>query len=157
VKFSASLVFAALLLVSLAAKAALIAPAPDPDSRLVAREAAAMLRERGFLTAFERRPLGVLVHGRRGGCRLLVVDYNPYGTFAATIAARSAPVGPLRFAYRGELYRRAPKLVPLIDFYLYRELRRVGISARRHPIAAIASRGCDLAGFDWRRLSAFPD
>lgn len=156
-RFSASLAFAALLAVSLAAKAALIAPAPEPDSRRVAREAAAMLRDDDYRVAFERRPMGMLVHARRGGCRLLVVDYNPYGTFAPVIAARAAPVGPLRFVYRGELYSKAPKLVPLIDFYLYRELRRVGIDARRHPVAAVASQGCDLARFDWRRLAAFPD
>lgn len=156
-KFSASFAFAALLLISLAAKAALIAPAPEPDSHRVAGEAAAMLRDQGFLTAFESRPLGILVHARRGGCRLLVVDYNPYGTFAATIAERARPVGPLRFVYRGELYAQAPKLVPLLDFYVYRELRRVGIGARRHPIAAIAWQGCDLARFDWRRLAAMPD
>jgi hypothetical protein len=157
VRYSASVAFAALLLVSLAAKAVVTAPAPQPDSRRLATAAAAMLRGHGFLTALERRPLGILVHGRRGGCRLFVGDYTPYGTFAPTFAARARLVGPLHFAYRGELYGHAPKLAPLFDFYLYRELRRVGVRVHRHPITAIASRGCDLAGFDWRRLAAVPD
>lgn len=157
VRFSASLAFAALLLVSLAAKAALTAPAPEPDGRRLAVEAAAMLGGQGFVTAFEQRPLGTLVHGRRGDCRLLVGDYTPYGTFADIFAARARPVGPLRFVYRGAFYARAPKLVPLTEFYIYRELRRIGIPARRRPLIAVAaSPGCDLRMFDWQGLAALP-
>jgi hypothetical protein len=146
-----------LVLVSLAAKAALIAPAPVPNSRRVAIEAAAMLGARGFATAFERRPLGTLLHARREGCRMLLGDYAPSGLFAVTFAERALPVGPLRFVYRGRIYTQAPKLVPVTDFYLYRELRRLGIGAERHPIVAVASRGCALPRFDWRRLAALPD
>jgi hypothetical protein len=159
VKFSvASLGFTALLFASLAMKAFLTAPAPEPDSLRFVGEAAAMLGAEHFATGFDRRPFGILVDGRRGGCRLRVGDYSPYGTFADRFAERARPVGPLHFAYRGVLYVRAPKLVPLIDFYIRRELRRVGLPAARHPIAAVAaSPGCDVARLDWHRLAAFPD
>ena len=157
-KFSASPIFAALLLVSLAAKAAVTAPSADPDPRRFAGEAAAMLRARGFATLFDRHTFAILVEGRRGSCRLLVGDYNPYGTFADRFDQLARPVGPLRFAYRGALHAQAPKVVPLLDFYMSRELRRVGFHARRHPIVAVAaSPGCDLAPFDWGRLAALVD
>jgi hypothetical protein len=146
-----------LVLVTLAAKAALIAPAPEPNSRRVAIEAAAMLGARGFATAFERRPLGTLLHARRDGCRMLLGDYAPPEIFAVPFAERARPIGPVRFVYRGRIYAKAPKLVPLTDFYLYRELRRLGIGAERHPIVAVASRGCALSRFDWGRLAALPD
>lgn|GEM_PF-5692075 len=154
----ASLAFAALLLVSLAAKVALSAPTPSPDPARFGGMAAAMLARQGFVTAPELRPLGMLVHARRGGCRLMLGDYSPYGTFADVIAARARAVGPLRFVYRGAYYERAPKLLPLTDFYWWRELRRLGLAAPRHPVVAVAaSPQCRLASFDWGRLAALPD
>ena len=154
----ASLACAALLLVSLAAKAALSAPTPDPDPARFGSEAAAMLARHGFATAPELRPLGMLVHARRDGCRLMVADYNPYGTFADVIAARARALGPLRFVYRGAFYERAPKLLPLTEHYWWREQRRLGLAAPRHPIAAVAaSPQCRLELLDWDRLAVLPD
>jgi hypothetical protein len=158
VRFSASAVFAALLLVSLGAKAALTAPAAEPDPRRFAGEAAAMIRARGFAPRFDRHTFGILVEGRRGGCRLVIGDYTPYGTFADRFDQLAGPIGPLRFVYRGAFHTQAPKVVPLLDFYRVRELRRVGLPALRHPIAAVAaSPGCDLAPFDWSRVAAIAD
>ena len=154
----ASLAFAALLLASLAAKLALSAPTPVPDPARFGREAEAMLARQHFATAPELRPLGMLVHARRGDCRLMLGDYSPYGTFADVIAARAGAVGPLRFVYRGAFFDRAPKLVPLTDFYLWREQRRLGLAAPRHPIVAVAaSPRCRVESLDWRRLAALPD
>jgi hypothetical protein len=159
VKFSrASLAFAALLLVSLGAKAMSSAPTPTPDPRRFAAAAAATLHDQGFATAFERRPLGILVYAHRGGCRLMAGDYTPYGTFAEVFAARARPFGPLRFVYRAVVYDRAPKLVPLTDFYLWRERRRLGLAAPRHPIVAVAATpACGPTAPDWSRLAALAD
>jgi hypothetical protein len=154
---TASLAFAALLLASLAAKVALSAPTPDPDPASFGREAAAMLARQGFATAPELRPLGMLVHARRRDCRLMLGDYSPYGTFADVIAARAGAVGPLRYVYRGAFYESAPKLLPLTDFYWWREQRRLGLAAPRHPVVAVAaSPQCRLDWFDWSRLAALP-
>lgn len=155
---SASLLFAALLLLSLAAKAASTAPTPTPDPRRFASAAAESLRAEGFAVDFVRRPHGILVYARRGSCRLMAGDYTPYGTFADVFEARARRIGPLRFVYRGVSHDRAPKLVPLLDFYLWREWRRIGLAAPRHPILAVAaSPGCEAARLDWTRLSALPD
>jgi hypothetical protein len=117
-----------------------------------------MLRARGFAILFDRRTFGILVDGRRDGCRLVVGDYTPYGTFADRFDQLAEPIGPLRFVYRGAVHAQAPKLVPLLDHYRVRELRRVGLPALRHPIAAVAaSPGCDLTPFDWSRLAALAD
>jgi hypothetical protein len=155
---SASLVFCALLLVSLAAKAVSSAPTPTSDPRRFASAVAESLRAEGFVIGYERRPIGILVHARRGRCRLMAGDYTPYGTFAEVFEARARRLGPLGFVYRGEAYRKAPKFVPLLDFYLWREWRRLGLAAPRHPIVAVAaSPGCDSAGLDWTRVSALAD
>jgi hypothetical protein len=117
-----------------------------------------MLVRQGFATASELRPLGTLVYARRGACRLMLADYSPSGTFADPIAARAEAIGPLRFVYRGEVFDRAPKLIPLTDFYLWREQGRLGFAAPRHPIVAVAaSPQCRLESLDWSRLAALPD
>lgn len=155
---SASLLFAALLLVSLAAKTVSSAPTPTPDPRRFVSIAAGHLRAEGFAVAFDRRPHGIYVHARRGECRLMAADYTPYGTFAERFEARARRYGPPSFLYRGASYGRAPKLVPLLDFYLWREWRRLGLAAPRHPILAVAaSPGCDRVRLDWTGLSALPD
>jgi hypothetical protein len=157
VKPSPSLLFGALLLVSLAGKLAANQAAEGPDPRRFDAEAAAMLRSAGFAASVEQRPFGSLLHGSRGDCRLILAEYDPHGTFAALLGELAAPVGPLLFAWRGQIYTAAPRRRALLDFYLWRELRRVRIAAPRAPLAAwAASPGCDTHGLDWRRLASLP-
>ena len=154
---AASLVFVGLLLASLAGKLLAVAPAAAPDEELFAARAANLLRANGFAVRFERRPLGILTYGDRPGCRMMIGDYTPYGTFADIFAKRAEPIGPLAFAWRGETSREAPKLVPLTFFYLRRELLRLRMAAPRLPIAAVAaSPGCDIRSLDWMALATLP-
>jgi hypothetical protein len=157
VKPSPSVLFGALLALSLAGKLAANQAAEGPDPRRFDAEAAAMLRSAGFAAAVEHRPFGSLLHGSRGGCRMILAEYDPHGTFAALLGELAAPVGPLRFAWRGRTYTAAPRRRALLDFYLWRELRRVRIAAPRAPLAAwAASPGCDTQGLDWGRLASLP-
>ena len=155
-RFSAVIsVLAAALLMSLGAKLLANGPAAEPDQRLFAFRAEALLRAAGYEAVQDRRPFGILVYGRKQGCRAMIGDYTPYGTFADIFAQRAAPIGPLRFAWRGAVYEGAPKLLPLGEFYFRREAVRIGMNVPRAPIAAIAlSPGCampDLSG-----LAALP-
>ena len=152
-----SAAFGLLLLASLGGKLLANGPEPQPDQRLFAARAAALLRANGFATTSQARPLGILTHGRKPGCRIMVGDYTPYGTFADVFARHAAPIGPLRFAWRGTVHEEAPKLVPLGTFYLRREALRIGIAAPRSPIAAFAaSPGCNTEALDWTRLASLP-
>ena len=152
-----SLAFGLVLLASLGGKLLANRPAPEPDQQLFAARAGELLRANGFATTSEPRPLGILTHGRKAGCRIMIGDYTPYGTFADVFARHAAPIGPLRFAWRGTTYVEAPKLVPLATFYLRREALRIGIAAPRSPIAAFAaSPGCDTRALDWTRLASLP-
>ena len=154
---AASIALGAALLLSLGGKLLAVGPAAAPDQDMFAARAAETLRARGFAVRSERRPLGILTYGDRPGCRMMIGDYTPYGTFADTYARRAAPVGPLSFAWRGTLRAEAPKLVPLTLFYLRRELLRLGIEAPRFPIAAIAaSPGCDPRELNLAALSRLP-
>lgn len=154
---AASLAFAALIGLSLAGKLLANQAPPDPDRRAFDTSARSMLEAAGLATRSDARRFGTLLSGSSGGCRLILGEYDPHGTFAELFRHLAAPVGPLRFAWRGRVYARAPKTAGLAGFYVWRELRRVGVAAPRAPIAAwAASPGCDSARLDWSRLARLP-
>ena len=146
---AASLVLGAVLALSLGAKLLANRSAPEPDPGLFAERAQAVLRAAGYQAVQNRQPSTILVYGRKGACRAMIGDYTPYGTLADRFAQHAAPIGPLRFAWRGATYAEPPKLRPLTEYYVRRELLRIGLGTPRAPIAAIAlSPGCappDLA------------
>jgi hypothetical protein len=157
VRFSASAGFAALLALSLAGKLLANQAPPGADPGLFVRSAGAMLRDGGFEASVEPRKAVILVRGARGGCRLILGEYDPHGTFAELYRELAAPVGPLRFAWRGRVYEAAPKVRGLAAFYGWRELRRIGLAPPRAPIAAwAATPGCDTGRLDWGRLASLP-
>ncbi|MBV9929870.1 MAG: hypothetical protein JO013_02870 [Alphaproteobacteria bacterium] len=156
-KSSASLGFAALLAASLAGKLAANVAPPGPDPRLFDAAAAAMLREAGFAVSTERRGFGTLLIARRPACAVIVAEYDPHGTFAERHRELAAALGPLRYAWRGRVFDDVPKVAALTSFYVWRELRRVGVAAPRAPLAAwAAAPRCDISRIDWRRLASLP-
>jgi hypothetical protein len=146
-----SLLFGALLALGIGGKLASNRAVPDPNLGPFRAAGARLLRAQGF--SVWKDPAGPL-RGMRGGCRVLLGDYSPYGTFADLYAEMARPVGPLRYVFRGEVYERPPKLRPLMEFYVERELKRVGYVPRRHPVAAVAvTPGCVLDAAGWRSLA----
>jgi hypothetical protein len=146
-----SLLFAIVLALGLGGKIASNRPVPEPDLGPFRAAGERLLRAQGFTVW--KDPAGPL-RGRRGECRVLLGDYSPYGTFADLYAEMAEPVGPIQYVFRGSVYARPPKLRPLIEFYLERELRRVGYGPPRHPVAAVAvTPGCALDAGRWQSLS----
>jgi hypothetical protein len=150
-----SLALGGLLALSLGGKLLANGPAPEADQLLFAGRTQALLQAQGYEAVQDRRPFGILVYGEKKGCRAMIADYTPYGTLADAIALRAAPIGPLRFAWRGSAYDEAPKLLPLGQFYLRREAVRIGVAIPRSPIVAMAlSPGC--AAPDLGALKSLP-
>lgn len=153
----AELGFAAMLALTLGLKLAASTPQDEGDRQLIAATAADMLSSRGFAVRREVRPLGIVVAAQRGDCRLIAREYAPEGTFAATIADQARAIGPLRFAYRGELAAEPPKVRPLMATYVRRFEQRLGMTPPREPIVAIAAApACDVAALPWERLASLP-
>jgi hypothetical protein len=151
------LVVAAVLALTVGLKAASTRAVPAPDVELFASRAEALLQDAGFRTGRTVRPFGTVLFGRRGDCTLMVADYLPQGTFAEPIGRLGQSAGPLLYYWRGGIGETAPRLGPLIEYYIGRELRRVGFSPPRHPILALAgSQSCDLVAMDWTSLAALP-
>ncbi|MDB5698183.1 MAG: hypothetical protein JWN69_987 [Alphaproteobacteria bacterium] len=145
-----------LLVLSLGLKLGASRGEPPPDGQLFASQVSGFLEREGYSAAAELRPLGMMVTAQRDGCRLAIRNYPPHGTLAQTYARLARPVGPLHFVYRGRVTDRAPKLLPLIEYFIGRELRRLGVAAPRAPILAVAaSRGCDIGRLRWEAISTF--
>jgi hypothetical protein len=108
------------------------------------------LSERGFRTVVKHWPTGVVVHARREKCRLWVRDYTPHGTMRNVYEELAAPLGSIRYTYMGRTAKEPPKLDPLLRFFFHREMLRLGVSAPRYPIYAVASSaGCRIWSFEW--------
>jgi hypothetical protein len=128
-----------------------------PDAALFLARAEALLRGQGFTTARVVRRFGTVLIGSRGPCRLMVGDYPPDGTLAEPLAAEGRSVGPFHYVWAGETSERAPKFRPLVEFYVKRELGRVGFHPDRRPILAVAANaGCTGMPVDWTPLASLP-
>ena len=148
---------AAALVLTLGLKLLWTREAPVPDAALFVEQAEAALRSQGFATTRLVRRFGTVVTGQRGPCRLLVGDYPPDGTLAEPLAAEARAVGPLSWVWAGEAHERAPKFRPLLNYYVRRELGRLGIDIRRWPILAVATGpGCGGIRVDWTPLVILP-
>jgi hypothetical protein len=124
--------FAGILLISLAGKVAVNQPVAPVDKDNVAARLSAMLNAAGMeVVNYSDYSDGIAVSGERGSCRIWAMEYSSYGTMADVIARRAKSVGELRYVYRGEISDSAPRLQPLLDFYWWRERKRIGMNVPR--------------------------
>jgi hypothetical protein len=157
VKPSLRLAFIGLLTASLAGKLLANGAPPGPDPRLFEAAAVGMIRAAGFDAATERRKALTFVRGKANNCRLIVAEWDPHGTFDEFYRETARPVGPVRFAWRGDVQDSAPKAVALAQFYLWRELRRIRVAAPRAPVTVwAASPACDVRHMKWGQLASLP-
>ena len=148
---------AAALLLTLGLKLLWTREAPVPDAALFVTSAESLLQAQGFRTERVVRRFGTVVRGQRGPCRLLVGDYPPDGTLAEPLAAEGRSVGPFHYVWAGESSAAAPKLAPLVEYYVKRELGRLGFRPARRPILAVAAgHGCGGVEVDWTPLATLP-
>jgi len=154
------LALAALLAVSLGGKLAVSTGVYRPSTEAAAANTAAntqrMLSAAGFdarIIETYRSPR-VFVDARRGSCHIIAGDYPPNGIFRDVYRDLAAPVGKLRFVYRGQLHEQESKLLGLFDYYVWSELRRIGVKTKRRPaIAVAASEDCVLQDLPWTDLA----
>ena len=156
-KFSArhNIALAATLAISLAGKAASNRPVPLADQQFFAERLEGALQT-ASLKRFDRSDFadGIAVSAKNASCEVWATEYTPYGTMADVISSRAASVGELTYVYKGEVHYKPPKMEPLLAFYWWRELKRIGINAPRSPIVAIAaSSSCDMSAVPWHEVS----
>lgn len=151
------LALAIALLLTLGVKLLWTRDAPAPDEALFVAKAEETLRAQGFRTERIVRRFGTVVRGDRGACRLMIGEHPASGAMAEALAVESRGIGALRFIWRGETSAQAPRLLPLFEFYVKRELGRLGFHPARRPILAVAANpACDGIRVDWAPLATLP-
>lgn len=149
------LLLASVLAVSLAAKGAINVEASPADQAHLAQRLEALFEPAG-LRVYRPQPFAgtISIRAQRGSCNAWAVEYSPHGTAADIITAEAGKIGPLRFAYHGQLFNQPPRIRALLSFYLWREARRLGFPAKRRPVIAVAaSSSCDLERLDWQQVA----
>lgn len=150
-------IFGAALALTIGVKAAFTRALPEDDRALFGAQAIALLRSAGFETRRQFHPSAFIVQGRRGDCRMMIAEYDPDGTFADLLTIFAAPVGSLRYAWRGRLLAEPPRASALSERLVRNQLRRFGAAPSRHPIAAVAaSPTCMPERLDWSSIAALP-
>ena len=141
-----SLAAAGFLVASLGIKVASLGAKPRVDARRFLADMGAALQGQDFAVAMHGSRTRWLL-AERGACRIKARYYPPHGTLRDSIEALGASFGPTRYIYRGEWRPAPPKLRPLMEYYLQRELARVGVAIPMPAVAAVsASPACgDLA------------
>lgn len=146
---------AALLVISLWLKLALLREPPPPDPLADARFAATILRESGFnarAVSLPRSP-GAVTIGERNGCRLLAGPADAAESLAAVYAELARPIGPVHYVEGGRLVAVEPRVRTTFAYYWRRELHRIGVASDARPLFAVAiSPGCAGQYIDWLRF-----
>ncbi len=110
-----SAAFALLLVASLTAKFAVAHGRSDDDEPRLASDLQHRLMAAGFAATAERRPKGIVVHGQRGNCRLLVRDGDLWPVIGMTFERSARGYGRLQYLYRGNADATPPRLRPALD------------------------------------------
>jgi hypothetical protein len=154
-----SIVIMILLALSLGVKAAATSADPSPNHFMTLTSLRSMLDDAGFdaqIRHLQRSP-GLLVEATSEECGIVGGEYPVHDTFLKVYQKMAQPRDRLIFAYRGLLYEHPPKARSMLDYFIWRELRRVGISHQRTPVFALTvSPKCDLRHLLWGRI-AFVD
>lgn len=117
---------------------------------------AARLNGAGFATRIEERGQGVVVHARRGACRLMARSGDQAGQTMPVLLMSARDYGPLRFAYLGSVTDAPARVRPTLETYVQRQLAMVGIGYERAAqIAFAASPECGGAVPDLSRTGVW--
>ena len=132
------------LVLSLAIKLAVqdVAIGENPASAVEA--IANALRLDGFVVSATSSAPPV-VKAARGNCTLIARVLDPHGTFRDTALSKFPRGWPVTYVWRGSWRQSLPRLGPLIEYYVQREMARIGIAASRAPVIMVARQpGCTL-------------
>ena len=147
-----SVAAAAILLVTLGIKLATLGAKPAVDGRRFLADLGSALSREGFAVSVQGARMRRIV-AERADCRIKARYYPPHGTLQDAIEDLGRPIGPTRYFYRGAWRSAPPKVRPLMEYYLQRELARVGIAMPMPAVVAVsASPACgELPGTPFRQ------
>ncbi len=122
---------------SLAIKLALLDMTVSEDWRDAVDDLEAALAHQGYAVAVPRADVPA-VRAAQAGCVLVVRLLDPYATFRDTELAKLPPGWTVAYAWRDSWQSSLPRLGPLAEFYLGREIARIGSTASRAPVLMLS-------------------
>jgi hypothetical protein len=123
------------------------------DPEMLGKTLTSFLLQRGFESRLERRFGQVLVHAKRGSCRMLIREAVPQGWNRSSIELQAKPVGRVRYVFDGAVYQHEPFVAPVMDEYWTMVRIKMGLSPSRHPLLAVAaSDDCAINALPWWEL-----
>jgi hypothetical protein len=128
--------------------------APPADPEALGEAVSSFLLQHGFESRLEKKYDQVLVYANAGKCRMLISEAAPQGWNRSSIEIRAKPVGRLNYVFDGVVHEHEPFLGPVVDEYWRRVRFKMGLSASRHPVLAVAaSDECAITTLPWFELS----
>jgi hypothetical protein len=128
--------------------------APPAEPEALGEAVSSFLLQHGFESRLEKKYDQVLVYANAGKCRMLIGEAAPQGWNRSSIEIRAKPVGRLSYVFDGTVHEHEPFLGPLVDEYWTRVRFKMGLSASRHPVLAVAaSDECTINALPWWELS----
>lgn len=127
---------------SLAFKLAMLDVAVTEDQGDALRGLEARLAAQGYAVSVPRAALPIVL-GKRGDCSFTARVLDPHGLFRDTELLKLRPGWTVRYGWRGDWHAELPRLGPLVDYYLARQLARFGIDAHHVVVVMLSNApGC---------------
>jgi hypothetical protein len=115
---------------------------------------ARFLNKTGFEPHLETKFGRVFIHAKAGKCRLLISEATPQGWDKSSNEIWAKPIGRLSYIFDGAVHADEPFVAPMLDRWWMRVRVKMGLSANRHPLLAVAaSDDCTINALPWWELA----
>lgn len=132
-----SSILAILVLVSsLAFKLAVHDVSVEGDQRVTVAVLAGSLTRQGYEVSIPRGEVPALV-AKHDNCSFTARVLDPHGTYHDTEFLKLQSGWSIIYVWRGRLSKSLPRLRPLVEYYISREIGRIGFFAERRPVVMV--------------------
>jgi hypothetical protein len=115
---------------------------------------AGFLNRAGFEPHVEKSFGRVFIHANAGKCRILISEATPQGWDKSSNEIWARPVGRLSYIFDGTVHADEPFVAPMFDRWWTWVRLKMGLSANRHPLLAVAaSEDCTINALPWWELA----
>lgn len=123
---------------SLAIKLAVLDVAVAEDQRGALRDLEAALAGQGYTASVPRADLPI-VRAERGACSFTARVLDPHGLFRDTELLKLPKGWRVSYGWRGGWQADLPRLGPLVEYYVTRQVARFGVQARHAPVIMLSA------------------
>jgi len=133
---------ALMIVVSLGLKLAVLDVAVEEDQRAAVQALVTALAGQGYVAEVPRADLPI-AKAQKSACNLTARILDPHGIFRDTELLKLPRGWSVAYSWRGTWQTSLPRLGPLVEYYIARQLARFGAAARHAPVIMLSIQpGC---------------